>query len=536
MKKDQKKFLELFRRLQLSVETRRRIRTIIAVIVVFATTYSLVLPAITLESNSASKMAGLNLSGQSGRELGCHFNMHKHTDACYKEVPVYDADGVQYTTKKVLSCGKADWIVHTHDENCYQNGQLVCTLPEHAEHIHNADCYTRQRVLSCGKEENPGHQHTDACYEETRELVCGQQEHVHTDACYTSDDGNEENAERQLICGKEEHIHTDECYKTEKNLICGMEEEEGHTHTDACYTEEDVLTCGEYELHTHNIDCFEKGPNGESPLEMGWVTLETDENGNEVLCGDPDHLICGKLELLAHQHDDSCFVQNDQQAVDAETEEIDADAGIDSSDVEGETDVSDADAGMNGTDVGGETDALDAENDVPDTDVVTDESDPDANLIFMDPEAPENQGSAPLQSGADQKQSQPGGIQSGTAKARAHLERTQKDRMPGCACWRSDPIRLPGFLHFPCFQPCFPLSRIPLIPKDGYTDPIAGAGFQRSFQALASHIQVSTFFLGQYSSLLVEQPDSDVLRPLAGCIGHLERNRQKGQLIANGFL
>ena len=134
------------------------------------------------------------------------------------------------------------------------------------------------------------------------------------------------------------------------------------------------------------------------------------------------------------------------------------------------------------------------------------------------------------------KQSQPGGIQSGTAKARVHLERTPKDRMPGCACWRSDPIRLPGFLHFPCFQPCFPLSRIPLIPKDGYTDPIAGAGFQRSFQALASHIQVSTFFLGQYSSLLVEQPDSDVLRPLAGCIGHLERNRQKGQLIANGFL
>ena len=254
MKKDQKKFLELFRRLQLSVETRRRIRTIIAVIVVFATTYSLVLPAITLESNSASKMAGLNLSGQSGRELGCHFNVHKHTDACYKEVPVYDADGVQYTTKKVLSCGKADWIVHTHDENCYQNGQLVCTLPERAEHIHNADCYTKQRVLSCEKEENPGHQHTDACYEETRELACGQQEHVHSDACYASDDGNEENAERHLICGFEEHTHTEECYKTEKNLICGMEEEEGHTHTDACYTEEDVLTCGESALHTHNIN------------------------------------------------------------------------------------------------------------------------------------------------------------------------------------------------------------------------------------------------------------------------------------------
>ena len=41
-------------------------------------------------------------------------------------------------------------------------------------------------------------------------------------------------------CGAEEHKHTDECY--EKQLICGLEENEEHVHSDDCY--EIVLVCG----------------------------------------------------------------------------------------------------------------------------------------------------------------------------------------------------------------------------------------------------------------------------------------------------
>ena len=217
--------------------TRKRIRSAIAAIVVFTTVYTLIMPAIALEQKNASDMAGLDLPGQVLHQYACALEAHKHTDDCYKKKAVYDADGNKTGTKKVLNCGKADWVVHTHDENCYQDGVLVCTLPEHAE-----------------------------------------------------------------------HVHTDACYSTKKKLVCDLPEGEEHTHTDACYTEERVLTCGESALHTHTVDCYEKGPNGESPVDMGWVSVSHDEYGNEIISGDPKHLICGQLELLAHQHSDACFI------------------------------------------------------------------------------------------------------------------------------------------------------------------------------------------------------------------------------------
>ena len=306
-----------------SEQSWKRCRSAIAIVLVFVTTYAMVMPAIALEGEKVSDFAGLDLANRAAGGLNCHFDVHKHTKECYKEVPVYDADGRQTGTNKVLNCGKENWVVHEHDENCYQDGKLVCELPEHKEHKHDAECYTTQRVLSCNKEEVQGHTHTDACYEETKELVCEQQEHVHTDACFAE---NEENLEKQLICGQEEHIHTDKCYRIEKKLICGLEEETGHTHTDACYTEKEVLTCKELTPHTHDLDCYEKGPDGESAAEMGWVQLkdENDPNCKEVVYGDPDHLICGKTELLVHQHGEECF---DEVEDEANSEDLQSDAG-----------------------------------------------------------------------------------------------------------------------------------------------------------------------------------------------------------------
>ncbi len=52
-------------------------------------------------------------------------------------------------------------------------------------------------------------------------------------------------------CGQEEHKHTDECY--EKQLVCGLEEDENHIHSDECY--ETKLVCGKTE-HVHDEACY----------------------------------------------------------------------------------------------------------------------------------------------------------------------------------------------------------------------------------------------------------------------------------------
>lgn len=111
----------------------------------------------------------------------------------------------------------------------------------------------------------------------------------------------------QLIQEEIVHHHTESCYAetpvTERQLICTLPE---HVHSDSCYAEEKVLICDKPELHTHTEACYEKGPNGETPEEMGWIHYE-EKDGQRVLVGDPTHRICGKNELLEHVHTDACF-------------------------------------------------------------------------------------------------------------------------------------------------------------------------------------------------------------------------------------
>ena len=82
-----------------------RFVSVTAAIVVFVTTYALVLPAITME-----------------REANCCIQAHQHDDSCYEEV-------------------------------------LVCGLEESDDHQHTADCY--EKKLICGMEV---HTHSAACY------------------------------------------------------------------------------------------------------------------------------------------------------------------------------------------------------------------------------------------------------------------------------------------------------------------------------------------------------------------------------------
>lgn len=170
-------------------QTWKKVVAALACVVVFCTTYALVLPALTAE-----------------KQTYCGKEEHTHTEDCYK---------------RVLVCGKEEAEAHTHTDACYETRKvLVCGQEE--GHVHSDACYTQ--TLICGLEEDGNHTHSDACYEKT--LTCGQEEnHVHSDACYEE--------QKTLTCTLAEgegHSHSDICY--ENQLTCGLAE---HTHVDACF-------------------------------------------------------------------------------------------------------------------------------------------------------------------------------------------------------------------------------------------------------------------------------------------------------------
>lgn len=276
MKYDVLRGAEKYTKVHKRKRLRHRVVTVLAGVVVFCTTYALILPAITLEKQ-------------------CDIPEHTHTDACYaqvtsveKRVPVCSAETLEihrhtadcYDADGNPTCGYADFVVHSHDSRCYdETGNLWCPLPEIEAHRHTADCYALPEE----------HTHAEGCYTSVRgNLVCG--EHVHTDACYTET--------AVLACGleeSEEHRHDENCYETSWERTCGIDSD--HQHTDACYEWEQVLSCDlptdsaedaqpvlvctkpEIVLHRHTPDCF-------------------DADGK---------LICGQTQVLEHRHSDACF-------------------------------------------------------------------------------------------------------------------------------------------------------------------------------------------------------------------------------------
>lgn len=272
-----------------------RVVTGLACVVVFCTVYALILPAITMEKGA------------------CEIPEHTHSEACYTQVtsatrtePVctikslnlHQHDDTCYDSEGNLTCGYADFVVHQHDSACYdENGNLWCPLPEietheHTRscyavpetdapevHTHTDDCYTVERgELICTESTEPAHVHTDNCYTETSALVC-EEDHEHTESCYETT--------RELTCGDTEepvHQHTDQCYEQIKTLICELPTEPAEEAEPA----EPELICGEKEIILHTHEPYE------SPEDPGCY----DDDGN---------LICGKIQVLEHQHTDACF-------------------------------------------------------------------------------------------------------------------------------------------------------------------------------------------------------------------------------------
>jgi len=142
---------------------RRAVFTVIAALVVFATTYTLIIPAVTWD-----------------RTLICEKTEHVHSDECYSEVTVPE--------EKKLIREICDDETHEHTDECYE------IIPEHTE-----------KVLSCVLEE---HTHSAACFdappsEPEEGYYCGYIEHTHNELCYAYDGS--------LMCTIPEHTHERIC-------------------------------------------------------------------------------------------------------------------------------------------------------------------------------------------------------------------------------------------------------------------------------------------------------------------------------------
>lgn len=198
-------------------KTWKTIVSVLASIVVFCTTYALILPAITMEAKTY-----------------CGKVEHEHGDECYE-------------TKLICTLSdKTVSVEHKHTDECYEEkAHLICEQKESEGHTHSDACKKIETLLDCGQEESEEHTHSEECYKENVSYVCGQEEsegHTHSENCYKT--------EKELVCEKkteevtEEHVHTEDCY--EKTFVCEKTE---HKHDKSCYSDKDadVETASDWE-------------------------------------------------------------------------------------------------------------------------------------------------------------------------------------------------------------------------------------------------------------------------------------------------
>lgn len=289
----------IFHRSHVRQRWRRRLFRILAGVVVFCTTYALILPAITMEKQPV-----------------CGLEEHEHTFQCYLTGYPFRCPQMESDTP----------VVHQHEGLCFaEDGTLICTLPEVREHLHEDSCYSITPIPPCTLEETEGHTHSDLCREHSEEPLCSLPEgegHSHDDSCYVLTEtyicAMEEipahlheaacySAEPSLCCGMEEaapHTHTDACSITENKLTCTLPESEGHIHTDACMQTVQNLTCTitDDETHIHGDGCY-------STERIPICTLTPDEgHRHSEGCYSPTTtLVCTLPETQGHAHSEDCY-------------------------------------------------------------------------------------------------------------------------------------------------------------------------------------------------------------------------------------
>jgi len=214
-------------------KTWQKLVSILGCIVVFCTTYVLVLPAITQE-----------------KETFCGSEKHVHSDECYG----YAEEATE--SQPILVCSLENEGFHVHSDECWDRIK---------GHKHDDTCWEYEKgALICGLNEEEAHAHIDTCYSD--ELICSEGNHEHVETCW----------EKKLQCTLSEsgHVHDNNCFEQiahlictedevpdEEVLVCDVAEELVHEHTADCYEavkstpEEKILIC-ELEEHEHKLACY----------------------------------------------------------------------------------------------------------------------------------------------------------------------------------------------------------------------------------------------------------------------------------------
>lgn len=251
--------LQRLTRMERRKRRRRTIVTALAAVMVFCTTYALILPALTLEHSCGipehQHTEECLASGPS-----CTYRAHRHAQDCY------DGSGA-------LSCGEAGFVVHRHDVACYDaSGKLRCSLPEIEVHTHSTGCYAQpaadekeEPLPETTTEPEPAAEPTDPVTEETPAAEETSADLPVQQSAQSMEEPVEAAAIAELarpaepvpVCGKPEiqlHEHTDACRDANGALVCGKLEVLEHRHTEACLTQGgDEPICG-LEEHNHAKD------------------------------------------------------------------------------------------------------------------------------------------------------------------------------------------------------------------------------------------------------------------------------------------
>lgn len=216
----------------------------LALCVVFCTTYVLVLPAITMQETPI-----------------CGIEGHVHSQECWSQPKA-----------AFQNCGIPDGavVLHQHTELCRDEaGELICTLAEKTLHTHTESCHTRTETLHC----TAAHVHSEACQKTESVLTCTMPE-----------------TEVVQVCALAEHEHGDGCFMTE-SLICMVEESEEHSHSESCSSTRTVQIC-EMEAHTHGEGCFAEEAVGHTHGEDCYTVTE---------------IPCAVSAPTDHVHDSGCY-------------------------------------------------------------------------------------------------------------------------------------------------------------------------------------------------------------------------------------
>ena len=234
----------------------KKVVRFLSCVVVFCTTYALILPAITMEGKTF-----------------CGLEEHTHSEDCYKQVRLQQ-----------MICTPDTLAVHTHSEECYDGDSLlICGQADYIAHSHDSSCYDDNDHLICMLQERDAHEHQESCYvpAETEAPVI----HAHGEACFIREKG-------ELQCSLEEyqgHAHGDDCFGPGEGLVCTVPE--NHVHGESCY--ESKLICTAPETHTHDESCADV-----CELEEGQI------HTHEAECYGAGELICTVAEN--HVHEDAC--------------------------------------------------------------------------------------------------------------------------------------------------------------------------------------------------------------------------------------